>query len=70
MTIAVDMGRKATQTKSTEVLQYQGSKIALVHSYLQVPQAAGHVKILIFLVKINFSLNMSIIFVIQDKCLF
>ena len=32
----------------------QGSKIALVRSYLRVPQAAGQVKILIFLVKIYF----------------
>ena len=32
----------------------QGSKIALVRSYLRVPQAAGQVKILIFLVKIIF----------------
>ena len=32
----------------------QGSKIALVRSYLQVPQAAGQVKILIFLVKFIF----------------
>ena len=32
----------------------QGSKIALVHSYLQVPQAAEQVKILIFLLKIKF----------------
>ena len=32
----------------------QGSKIALVRSYLQVPQAAGHVKILIFLMKIKY----------------
>ena len=32
----------------------QGSKIALVRSYLRVHQAAGQVKILIFLVKINF----------------
>ena len=32
----------------------QGSKIALVRSYLRVPQAAGQVKILIFLVKIKF----------------
>ena len=29
--------------------------LALVHSYLRVPQAAGQVKILIFLVKIKFS---------------
>ena len=36
-------------------LQYkQGSKIALVRSYLRVPQAAGQVENLIFLVKINF----------------
>ena len=33
----------------------QGSKIALVRSYLQVPQTAGQVQILIFLVKIEFS---------------
>ena len=32
----------------------QGSKIVLVRSYLRVPQAAGQVKILIFLVKIKF----------------
>ena len=31
----------------------QGSKIALVPSYLRVPQAAGQVKILLFLVKIK-----------------
>ena len=48
----------------------QGSKIALVRSYLRVPQAAGQVEILIFLVKIIFFLNMSIIFVMQGKCLF
>ena len=34
----------------------QGSKIALVRSYLRVPQAAGQVEILIFLVKIIFFL--------------
>ena len=32
----------------------QGSKIALIRSYLRVPQAAGQVKILIFLVKVKF----------------
>ena len=32
----------------------QGSKKALIRSYLRVPQAAGQVKILIFLVKFNF----------------
>ena len=32
----------------------QGSKIALVRSYLRVPQAAGQAKILIFLVKFKF----------------
>ena len=32
----------------------QGLKIALVRSYLRVPQAAGHVKILMFLVEITF----------------
>ena len=31
----------------------QGSKIALVRSYLRVPQASGQAKILIFLVKIK-----------------
>ena len=31
----------------------QGSKIALIRSYLRVPQAAGQVKILLFLVKIK-----------------
>ena len=38
---------------------WQGSKIALVRSYLRVSQDAGHrqVKILIFLVKINFFPN-------------
>ena len=35
-------------------LPVQGSKIALVRSYLQVPQAAGQVKILIFLMKIKY----------------
>ena len=33
----------------------QGSKIVLVRSYLRVPEAAGQVKILIFLLKIKFS---------------
>ena len=36
------------------VLQDQGSKIALVRSYLRVPQAAGQVKILIILMKIKY----------------
>ena len=49
---------------------FQGSKIVLVHSYLRVPQAAGQVNILIFLVKIKFSPCMSINFVMQGKCLF
>ena len=47
-----------------------GSKIALVCSYLLVPEAAGQVKILIFLLKIKFSPYMPIIFVMQGKCLF
>ena len=34
-------------------MHHQGSKIALVRSYLRVPQAAGQVKILLFLVKIK-----------------
>ena len=33
----------------------QGSKIALVRSYLRVPQAAGQVNIMRFLVNIKFS---------------
>ena len=48
----------------------QGSKITLVRSYLRVPQAAGQVKTLIFLVKIKFFPYMPIIFVKQGKCLF
>ena len=48
----------------------QGSKIVLVRSYLRVPQAAGQVNILIFLLKINFSPCMPIHFVMQGKCLF
>ena len=32
----------------------QGSKIALIRSYLRVPKASGQVKILIFLEKNNF----------------
>ena len=35
-------------------ISYQGWKIALVRSYLRVPQAAGQVKILMFLLKIKF----------------
>ena len=48
----------------------QGSKIVLVRSYLRVSQAAGQVNILIFLLKIKFSLFMPINFVMQGKCLF
>ena len=48
----------------------QGSKIALVRSYLRVPQAAGQVKILIFLVEVNFFPCTAIFFVMQGKCLF
>ena len=48
----------------------QGSKIALVRSYLRVPEVAGQVEILIFLVKIIFFPYMPIIFVMQGKCLF
>ena len=47
-----------------------GSKIALVRSLLRVPQAAGQVKILIFLAKINLFPHISIVFVMQGKCLF
>ena len=52
------------------ILYTQGSKIALVRSYLRVPQAAGQVKILIFLVKINLFPMYTNIFVMQGKCLF
>ena len=48
----------------------QGSKIALVRSYLRVPQAAGQLNILIFLVEINFFPYMQKKFVMQGKCLF
>ena len=48
----------------------QGSKIVLVRSYLRVSQAAEHVNILIFLLKIKFSRCMPINFVMQGKCLF
>ena len=48
----------------------QGWKIALVRSYIRVPQAAGQVKLFIFLVKIIFFPYMPIIFVKQGKCLF
>ena len=48
----------------------QGSKIALVRSYLRVPQAAGQVKSLVFLLKIKLSPCMPIYFVMQGKCLF
>ena len=50
--------------------ELQGSKISLVRSYLRVPQAAGQVKILIFLVKIKLFPYMPIVFVMQGKCLF
>ena len=53
-----------------EISCVQGSKIALVRSYLRVPKAAGQVKILKFLVKIKFYPYMPIIFVMQGKCLF
>ena len=48
----------------------QGSKIALVRSYLRVPQAAGQVKIFIFLVKIKISPIYANILVMQGKCIF
>ena len=49
------------------LLPRQGSKISLVRSYLRVPQAAGQVKILIFLVKINLFPMYTNIFVMQGK---
>ena len=48
----------------------QGSKIPLVRSFLRVPQNAGQVKILIFLVKIKIFPYMSLIYAMQGKCLF
>ena len=57
-------------TRKYQLTVRQGSKIVLVRSYLRVPQAAGQVNILIFLVKIKFSPCMPINFVMQDKCLF
>ena len=44
---------KMLNTSQLIALQDQGSKIALVRSYLRVPQAAGQVKILLFPVKIK-----------------
>ena len=38
---------------NAKLFHIQGSKIALVRSYLRVPQAAGQVEISILLVKIN-----------------
>ena len=51
-------------------INFQGSKIVLVRSYLLVSQAAGQVNILIFRLKIEFSPCMQINFVMQGKCLF
>ena len=48
----------------------QGSKIALVRTYLRVPQAAGQVEFFIFLVKINLFPMYTNIFAMQGKCLF
>ena len=47
-----------------------GLEIALIRSYLRVPQAAGQVKFLMFLVYIKFSPYMPIYFVMQGKCPF
>ena len=44
------------------MIYLQGSKIPLIRSYLQVPQAAGQVKILRFLVNIKFSTYIQIFF--------
>ena len=48
----------------------QGLKITLIRSDLRVPEAAGQVANLIFLVKIIFFPYKPIIFVMQGKCLF
>ena len=56
--------------RTTFFLVKQGSKIALIHSYLGVPRAAGHVVILILLVKINVFPYRQIFLVMQGKCLF
>ena len=49
---------------------HQGSKIALIPSSLQLHQAAGQLKILIFLVKIIFFPMYANIFCDAGKCLF
>ena len=52
------------------ITQKLGPIIALACSYLRVPQAAGQVEILIFLVKIFSFPYLPMIFVMQGKCLF
>ena len=73
MTIALKSLNEMQQTASmrlTIISHDQGSKISLVRSFLRVPQAAGQVKILIFLVKVIFFPRMPIFFVMQGKCRF
>ena len=57
------------KTDQLNILCLQGLKIALVHSYLRVSEAAGQVKILIFLLKIKLSTYISKFFVMLGKCL-
>ena len=52
--MCVDLSISFIMCFVTQMNHLQGSKIALVRSYLRVLQAAGQVKILIFLVKITF----------------
>ena len=59
-----------TIDECTDKLVKWDSKIALVRFYVRVPQVAGQVKILIFLVKINVFQCLPICFVMQGKCLF
>ena len=55
MTVFVRELRTAVREWACCYNEVQGSKIVLVRSYLRVPQAAGQVNILIFLVKIEYS---------------
>ena len=53
VSIEISIPRHPKINKKTVTPHLQGSKIAPVRSYLRVPQAAGQVKILLFLVKIK-----------------
>ena len=57
-------------SEDPDEMQHQGSKIALVRSYLRVPKAAGQVEILILLMKMKYFPIYANNFVMQGKCLF